>query len=159
MESNHNGLIASGLKPKEAEGFLGDLLWLEDAIDEALKSPSDYYPEDQEMGGVLILSWRLSRVYDESRRTDSMTTIEMLRRLHTRIRGRRNSIASNHPDLCQVRRGGVYESFIWCNGASDPYGYLVWTGSQILCLIPSEFNRYFAPYKKRKSTRKRRRQE
>jgi hypothetical protein len=44
-----NGMLASGRSPTEVEGSLGELLKLEDAIDHALTTPSDFYPEDQEM--------------------------------------------------------------------------------------------------------------
>jgi len=41
-----NGMLASGKAPAEVEDSLGDLLELEDAIDRALKSPSEFYPDD-----------------------------------------------------------------------------------------------------------------
>ncbi len=39
-------MLASGKSPAEVEGSLGELLKLEDAIERALKSPSDFIDDD-----------------------------------------------------------------------------------------------------------------
>lgn len=41
-----NGMLASGKAPAEVEQSLGELLKLEDAIDRALKSPSEFLGDD-----------------------------------------------------------------------------------------------------------------
>lgn len=46
MHGMVNGMLASGKSPAEVEGSLGELLKLEDAIERALKSPSDFIDDD-----------------------------------------------------------------------------------------------------------------
>jgi hypothetical protein len=53
-----NGMLASGVKPREVIGQLGDLLVLEDAIDNALKNPGDVYPDQRK---ICLLSIKMKQ--------------------------------------------------------------------------------------------------